>query len=202
MSIPYLLWQLLSVVIAGHLGDEQQRMIGYPPEEHRVLARQIGKKRLRLTDDQRNRFWGQSEDSRAQAAGRDLCDRGVRDDPALAPHSDCQDVPRKQETWSRVARVQLGDLKPGEEYGHPAEQRSSSRGHGMRWSGCSPRSPLRPAACRPPRCRVTGDLDRTGSARRLCAWTTRALACCRPILRRPPESCDSRSRRLLSDMFS
>ena len=49
-------WQLLSVIFAGILSDQQQRVIDYLREVNRVLRRQLGKKRLRLTDDERRRL--------------------------------------------------------------------------------------------------------------------------------------------------
>lgn len=49
-------WQLLSVIIAGILNDQQQRVIDYLKEENRVLREQLGNKQIRLTDDQRRRL--------------------------------------------------------------------------------------------------------------------------------------------------
>ena len=49
-------WQLLSVIVAGILNDHQQRVIDYLKEENRVLREQIGSKRFRLTDNQRQRL--------------------------------------------------------------------------------------------------------------------------------------------------
>jgi hypothetical protein len=48
--------QRLSVIIAGILSDRRRRGIEYLREESRVLRRQNGKKRLRLTSDQRRRL--------------------------------------------------------------------------------------------------------------------------------------------------
>ncbi len=47
---------LVAVSLAGWLNKHQQRAIDYLREENRVLREQIGKKRLRLTDDQRRRL--------------------------------------------------------------------------------------------------------------------------------------------------
>ena len=49
-------WQLLSVVIAGILNDQHRRVIDYQRDENRVLRQQLGKRRLRLTDDQRRKL--------------------------------------------------------------------------------------------------------------------------------------------------
>jgi transposase InsO family protein len=49
-------WQLLSVIIAGILNDRQRLVIEYLREENRVLRHQLGKRRLRLSDDQRRRL--------------------------------------------------------------------------------------------------------------------------------------------------
>ncbi len=46
-------WQLLSVIVAGILNDQQQRVIDYLKEENRILREQLGSKRIRLTDDHR-----------------------------------------------------------------------------------------------------------------------------------------------------
>ena len=49
-------WQFLLVVLAGWVNEEQRQVIEYLKEEHRVLREQLGKKRLRFTDDQRRRL--------------------------------------------------------------------------------------------------------------------------------------------------
>lgn len=49
-------WQLLSVIVAGMLNNQQQQMIEYLHEENRVLKEQLGGKRLRLNDNQRRRL--------------------------------------------------------------------------------------------------------------------------------------------------
>ena len=49
-------WQLLSVIIAGWMSRHQQQVIDYLREENRVLREKIGKKRVRLNDDQRRRL--------------------------------------------------------------------------------------------------------------------------------------------------
>ena len=56
MSVLLQPWQVLSVIVAGLLQEHQQRVIEYLQEENRVLKQQIGKRRLRLTDDQRRRL--------------------------------------------------------------------------------------------------------------------------------------------------
>ena len=50
------LWQLLSVIIAGILGERQQQIIDFLKEENRILRAQIGNRRLRLSDDERRRL--------------------------------------------------------------------------------------------------------------------------------------------------
>ena len=49
-------WQLLSVIVAGAISDQQQRVIEYLQEENRILRAQIGERRLRLTDKERRRL--------------------------------------------------------------------------------------------------------------------------------------------------
>jgi len=49
-------WQLLSVIVAGILNEQQQRVIDYLKEENRVLREQLGTKQIRLTDSQRRRL--------------------------------------------------------------------------------------------------------------------------------------------------
>lgn len=49
-------WQLLSVILAGLLNEQQQRVIEYLKEENRVLREQLGGRRVRLNDDQRRRL--------------------------------------------------------------------------------------------------------------------------------------------------
>ena len=49
-------WQLLSVIVAGWMSRHQQQVIDYLKEENRVLREKIGKKRVRLNDDQRRRL--------------------------------------------------------------------------------------------------------------------------------------------------
>jgi len=49
-------WQVLSVIVAGILNDQQQRVIDYLKEENRVLREQLGSKQIRLTDNQRRRL--------------------------------------------------------------------------------------------------------------------------------------------------
>ena len=60
-------WQILVAALAGWMGRQQDAVIEYLREENRVLKQQLGKKRLRLTDDQRH-------------------------DPALAPTTDRRKV--------------------------------------------------------------------------------------------------------------
>lgn len=49
-------WQLLSVIVAGMLNEQQQQIIEYLKEENRILRAQIGNRRLRLSDDERRRL--------------------------------------------------------------------------------------------------------------------------------------------------
>jgi len=48
--------QLLSIIVAGILNEQQQRVIDYLKEENRILREQLGSKRILLTDDQRRRL--------------------------------------------------------------------------------------------------------------------------------------------------
>ena len=49
-------WQLLLVGLAGWINHQQLDVIEYLREENRVLREQVGKRRLRFTDDQRRRL--------------------------------------------------------------------------------------------------------------------------------------------------
>jgi len=49
-------WQLLSVIVAGILNEQQQRVIDYLKEENRILREQLGSKQIRFTDNQRRRL--------------------------------------------------------------------------------------------------------------------------------------------------
>lgn len=48
--------KLLAVAFGGWLDQQQQDVIEYLKEENRVLRQQLGKRRLRLTDEQRIRL--------------------------------------------------------------------------------------------------------------------------------------------------
>ena len=49
-------WQILVASLAGWIGSQQDAAIEYLREENRVLKQQLGRRRLRLTDDQRRRL--------------------------------------------------------------------------------------------------------------------------------------------------
>ena len=49
-------WQLLVVVFAGWLHEQQQHVIQFQDEQIRALLENLGKKRILLTDDQRRRL--------------------------------------------------------------------------------------------------------------------------------------------------
>jgi putative transposase len=49
-------FRLLLISLAGYLNQKQQEVIDYLQEENRVLREQLGRKRLRLDDDQRRRL--------------------------------------------------------------------------------------------------------------------------------------------------
>ncbi len=49
-------WQILVAAFAGWISREQDAVLEYLREENRVLKQQLGRKRLRLTDDQRRRL--------------------------------------------------------------------------------------------------------------------------------------------------
>jgi hypothetical protein len=48
--------RLLLISLAGYLNQQQQEVIDYLQEENRVLHEQLGRRRLRLNDDQRRRL--------------------------------------------------------------------------------------------------------------------------------------------------
>ncbi len=49
-------WQILVATFAGWISRHQDAVIEYLREENRVLKQQLGRRRLRLTDDQRRRL--------------------------------------------------------------------------------------------------------------------------------------------------
>ncbi len=49
-------WQILVAAMAGWITRQQDAVIDYLREENRVLKQQLGRRRLRLTDDQRRRL--------------------------------------------------------------------------------------------------------------------------------------------------
>ncbi len=49
-------WQILVAALAGWISREQDAVIEYLREENRVIKQQLGRRRLRLTDDQRRRL--------------------------------------------------------------------------------------------------------------------------------------------------
>ena len=52
-------WQIILIALAGCMNREQGIVIEYIKEENRVLRELLGKKRLRLNDDQRRRLAAQ-----------------------------------------------------------------------------------------------------------------------------------------------
>jgi hypothetical protein len=54
-------FRLLLVSVAGWLGQQQRDAIDYLREENRALREQLGRKRLRLNDDQRRRLAAKTE---------------------------------------------------------------------------------------------------------------------------------------------
>jgi putative transposase len=46
-------WQMLLLILAGWINQQQQHAIEYLIAENRILREKIGKKRILLTDDQR-----------------------------------------------------------------------------------------------------------------------------------------------------
>ena len=63
-------WQLLFVILAGWVNEQQQQVIEYLRTENQVLKGKLGKKRILLSDDQRRRR-GQGQDAGTQAVGAD-----------------------------------------------------------------------------------------------------------------------------------
>ena len=54
-------WQIILIALAGCMNREQSVVIEYIKEENRVLRELLGKKRLRLNDDQRRRLAAQGK---------------------------------------------------------------------------------------------------------------------------------------------
>ncbi len=53
MKIPL---QMMVVALAGWVNEQQLAVIEYLKEENRVVGEQLGRRRLRFTDDQRRRL--------------------------------------------------------------------------------------------------------------------------------------------------
>jgi len=49
-------WQILVAAMAGWITKQQEAAVDYLREENRVLKQQLGRRRLRLTDDKRRRL--------------------------------------------------------------------------------------------------------------------------------------------------
>ncbi len=60
-------WHLLACVVAGYAHREQQPVIDYLRTENAVLREKLGRRRIRLNDDQRRRLA-----AKGQALGRKL----------------------------------------------------------------------------------------------------------------------------------
>ena len=60
-------WQILVTALAGWISRHQDAVIEYIREENRVLKQQLGRRRLRLTDDQRRRLAVRGKAIRRQA---------------------------------------------------------------------------------------------------------------------------------------
>ena len=56
MAVALQPWQILVAALAGWISREQDAVIEYLREETRVLKQQLGRRRPRLTDDQRRRL--------------------------------------------------------------------------------------------------------------------------------------------------
>ena len=85
-------WQILVATFAGWISRHQDAVIEYLQEENRVLEQQLGRRRLRLTDDQRRRLTarGKAIGRRALAEVASLVHTGHRSTLASTTH--CQEV--------------------------------------------------------------------------------------------------------------
>jgi putative transposase len=63
-------WQMLLLILAGWINQQQQHAIEYLISENRILREKIGKKRLLLTDDQRRRLAVKGKVLRRKALAR------------------------------------------------------------------------------------------------------------------------------------
>ena len=50
------IWLMMLVALAGWVNEQQLAVLEYLKEENRVLGEQLGRRRLRFTDDQRRRL--------------------------------------------------------------------------------------------------------------------------------------------------
>ena len=66
-------WQMILVALAGWITRQQLAVIEYLKEENRVLREQLGKRRLRFTDDQRRRLAAKGKALGRKALGEIGC---------------------------------------------------------------------------------------------------------------------------------
>ena len=97
--------QMVLGVLTGWLDGRERETIAYLIEENRLLRRQLGTRRLRLTDDDRRRLAARAY--RVGRAGlRDRHDRDPGHAAAVALPADCaeMDVPAANRPASRPRR--------------------------------------------------------------------------------------------------
>jgi putative transposase len=63
-------WQLLLLIVASWINEEQQRVIEYLRTENQILKEKLGKKRILLNNDQRRRLA-----AKGKTLGRNLLER-------------------------------------------------------------------------------------------------------------------------------
>lgn len=101
-------WQLLSVIVAGMLNEQQQQIIEYLKEENRILRAQIGNRRLRLSDNDRRRLAAKGKVLGRRLLG-EICCIVTRDDPPMAPKTHCSQVRRQRQSEAGPSARDGGD---------------------------------------------------------------------------------------------
>jgi hypothetical protein len=92
MSFVFQPWHLLDLILARWINRQQQEIMEYLRTENQVLRETLSRRRIRFTDDQRQRLTVKREDPRQRGAGGDRDDRHIGHDLAPAPFARREEV--------------------------------------------------------------------------------------------------------------
>ena len=85
-------FSFLVVCVAGWINRREQQVIEYLIEENRVLREQIGKRRMRFSDNQRCRLAARAKKAQPQSVETDRDNRDTRNAVGLASKTDREEV--------------------------------------------------------------------------------------------------------------